>query len=120
MRLPYFEMDNSNYFESFFHIRKYKKIAIYGVDEISELFCYKSEKVKGVNINYFIDNESVWASFNGKKIIKIEDIEKKESVDAIIIASYERFLEIEMDIQKRITHKIDIVSIIEVIYGYGK
>jgi lipopolysaccharide biosynthesis glycosyltransferase len=110
------EMNNSDYFKSFFSARQYKKIAVYGVGEISELFCYKYTKVKGINIEYFIDNESSWKSFNGKKIIKIEEIEKEKNIDAIIITPYERFLEIEMEIQKQITHKIDIVSIIEIIY----
>lgn len=80
------ENRNSNKtLKKYFSNYPYNKIAVYGAGDLGKLFAFEMRE-SDITISYFIDRSAEGNnSYDGIPIVTIEDFEKQEKVDAIIV-----------------------------------
>lgn len=77
--------NNNRNIANYFNVRNIHKIAIYGGGNLGKLL-YDELKIENKCIvNYIIDKQHVENDFGNLPIIKLQELDKAESVDAIII-----------------------------------
>lgn len=99
-------------FKQYFKEHHISTLAVYGIGMVYEAI--EQELLDSVDIKYFVDKRRSCSSLNGKPVIRKEDIENMEKVDAILVTAVGFFHEIEEELEgQRIKDRlIDIEDII--------
>lgn len=90
-------MENKNAgktFVDYFHSYGYKKIGIYGAGDVGKLL-YEEIKNSDIGVTYFVDrNAEGIQKIEGVPVIMIQDIEKMNKVDCLVITPLGNYNEI--------------------------
>ena len=102
--------------ESYFENNDIHKVAIYGMGTLGDLI-YNDLKNTKINVEYFIDKnaDALYYGDDNIVVVGLDDIEKQEYVDAIIVTPIFDFEEIEKILSQKT--KVEIKSLEDVIYG---
>lgn len=111
------EIKRPNYIFDFLSKRMYNRIAIFGINQYSEILYCKLSTQNVFHIVFFIaDNNCEFRTYNYLPVYRIDDITEVYDADCIIVSDYERFAEIEIRLMRK-HFCVPIISIIEIIYS---
>lgn len=104
--------------EAYFSENGLKKIAIYGMGTLGELF-YKEIKKSGVEVVYFVDKnaETPYYAMDHIPVVNIEEIENQPEVDAMIITPVYDFDEICKELERAGAADRALISLEDIVYG---
>lgn len=95
----------------------YKKIAVYGMGTLSELF-YHEIRDKEIKVKYFIDKnaDEIYCGMDDIPVVNLKEINMEEEIDAIIVTPVFNFEEIERDLEE-LGVTTAVVSLEDIVYG---
>lgn len=102
-------------FDSYFKQYDYKKVALYGAGEIGKLILKEIQKTN-IEIAYFIDKKAKGLiNVEGIPVVRMEDINNCETVDAIIVTVLSDYITIYEELLKT-NLKMGIIWVQEIVY----
>lgn len=99
----------------YFVLSQLNKIVIYGCGTLGQLFLNEIKDSSDVDVLYFIDKNAAGSENNGLSVIGLEDMDKINEADAVIITPISYYDEIEQDLLKA-GLKTDIISLEDIVY----
>lgn len=103
--------DRNRTLDRYFEDNNYKKVAIYGIGILGELFLEEAKRMN-LGIDYAIDRCAGERTF-GNIPIRTMDEERFEDVDVIVVTPIQIFESIEQDLSKKT--EADIVSLEDIV-----
>lgn len=106
---------NKKHLAKYFELNDIHKVVIYGSGTLGQLLLNEIKNFSDVNVLYFVDKN---ANSNENKeitVIGLEDIDKLNEADVVIITPISYYDEIEQDLLKAGLNK-DIISLEDIIY----
>ena len=110
------EIKNPNYLIDFLKRYAYVNVAIYGINQYSEVLTCKMFHCGLDPLFYIADDGCSFQSYNNHNVYTIKELKDCPKVDCIIVSDYGRFTEIETKL-KRINVSTPVLSLIEILYS---
>ena len=104
--------------EKFFEDHGYRRIAVYGVGVIFNLFLEELRAADAIEMKYCIDKYDTRESVDGIKLLKMEQVGDGLDVDAILVTVMYEYEKIKDQLEERTGNKIKIINIEEAVYWY--